>query len=161
MDPAVSGVTKIYKTHEEFLAQCKNSGKSEHAHGTNTTVWEQGQYTAYQVEQKIKVWTYIFGEYGSLSGGNEGIVELAKTKLGCAYVLGAHGPDTFDCSGFVEWVYRQKGISVPNTTESYKESEYSENEIDWSEAKPGDVLIIYKEERSGNKTYRTCCNLFR
>lgn len=150
MDPAVCGVTKIYKTHEEFLEQCKNSGKAEHAHGTETTEWEQGQYTAYQVEQKIKVWTYIFGEYGSLSGGNEGIVELAKTKLGCAYVFGTQGPNTFDCSGLVEWVYRQKGISVPRRTEAYKD--YSENEIDWSEVKPGDVLIIYQEERSGNKS---------
>ena len=147
MDPAVAQVTKIYKTHEEFLAQCKNSGKPEHAHGTNTTVWEQGQYTAYQVEQKLRIWSKIFGDYGSLSGGNSGIVELAKTKLGCSYVLGAHGPDVFDCSGFVEWVYRQSGISVPWSTDAYKPYQDTDSEIDWSEAEPGDILIVFGDER--------------
>ena len=40
MDPDRAGVTKIYKTHQEFLQMCKNSGNSEHAYGTDTTVWE-------------------------------------------------------------------------------------------------------------------------
>ena len=148
MDPARAGVTKIYKTHEEFLSLCKNSGKSEHAEGTTTTVWEQGQYTAWQVEQKLDVWNYIFGDYGSLSGGNSEIVEIAKTKLGCPYVLGAKGPDSFDCSGFVYWVYKQKGIEVPLSTSSYKSYMGSTNEIDWTQAQPGDILLIFDNERS-------------
>ncbi len=67
MDPAVAGVTKIYATHEEFVAKCLNGG-SEHAPGTKTTPWEQGQYTAWQLEEKMNIWKDIFGEYGSLSG---------------------------------------------------------------------------------------------
>ena len=67
MDPAVKGVTKIYKTHEEFLEKCKNSGLPEHAYGTETTVWEQGQYTAWQVEIKLQTWDAIFGEFGDRS----------------------------------------------------------------------------------------------
>ena len=71
MDPDRAGVTKIYATHEEFLTKCKDSGLPEHAAGTVTTVWEQGQYTAWKVEKKLEVWNEIFGAYGSLnSGGN-------------------------------------------------------------------------------------------
>lgn len=71
MDPARAGVTKIYTTHEEFLTKCKDSGLPEHAEGTETTVWEQGQYTAWQVEIKLKTWQDIFGEFGSLqTSGN-------------------------------------------------------------------------------------------
>lgn len=148
MDPTRAGVTKIYKTHEEFLSLCKNSGKAEHAEGTVTTVWEQGQYTAYQVEQKLDVWNYIFGDYGSLSGGNSDIVELAKTKLGCPYVWGAKGPNSFDCSGFVYWVYKEKGITVPSSTSEYKSYKGTSTEISLSEAQPGDILLIFDNERS-------------
>ena len=148
MDPDRAGVTRIYKTHQEFLSLCKDSGKPEHAAGTVTTVWEQGQYTAYQVEQKLDVWDYIFGDYGSLSGGNQEVVEIAKTKLGCKYVYGSNGPNEFDCSGLVEWVFKQKGITVPRSTGGYKDYVGTATEISWSEAQPGDILIIFKEERS-------------
>lgn len=148
MDPARAGITKIYKTHAEFLAKCKNSGKAEHAYGTTATVWEQGQYTAWQVEQKLSVWKAIFGNYGSLSsGGSSDIVELAKTKLKSKYVLGSNGPDTFDCSGFVYWVYKQFGINVPGSTDAYESYVGTKKEISWSEAQPGDILIVFKYER--------------
>ena len=43
-------------------------------------------------------------------------VSLAKSKLGCKYVWGATGPNTFDCSGLTSWVYKQMGISIPRTS---------------------------------------------
>lgn len=88
MDPARAGVTKIYSTHEEFLSKCKDSGLSEHAYETVVTTWENGQYTAWQVEKKLQFWNTIFGSYGSISTeGNSNIVEMAKSKLGSPYVL--------------------------------------------------------------------------
>ena len=148
MDPAVAGVTKIYSTHAEFLKKCKDSGLTEHAYGTNVTEWENGQYTAWQVEQKLKTWNKIFGKYGNLSsGGNTTIVETAKSKLGSPYVLGAKGPDTFDCSGFVYWVYKQQKINVPGTTDAYKSYIGGPKEISWDEAQPGDILIVTNTER--------------
>lgn len=71
MDPARAGVTDIYSTHEEFLLKCYNAG-GEHAQGTVTTPWEQGQYTAWQCKGKINLWNEIFGDYGSLGGGTGG-----------------------------------------------------------------------------------------
>lgn len=148
MDPSIANVTKIYSTHAEFLTKCKNSGLSEHAYGTSVTEWENGQYTAWQVEQKLTTWEHIFGNFGSLPGsGSTEIVETAKSKLGCPYVLGAKGPDSFDCSGFVYWVYKQKGITVPGSTDEYKSYINSGKEIDWSQAQPGDILIIFNTER--------------
>lgn len=38
-------------------------------------------------------------------------IEVAKSKLGCKYILGAKGPDTFDCSGFVYWCLKQVGVN--------------------------------------------------
>lgn len=52
----------------------------------------------------------------SVSGGNQKLLELAKSKLGCKYVWGAVGPNTFDCSGLTSWIHKQMGISIPRTS---------------------------------------------
>lgn len=40
----------------------------------------------------------------------EAMITMAKSRLGCRYVLGAKGPAQFDCSGLVYWVINQVGI---------------------------------------------------
>lgn len=104
--------------------------------------------------------TYDFSEYnpgefssiGTSTGGSTGemgskIVEIAKEKQGCPYKLGAKGPDSFDCSGFVYWVYKQVGINVPGSTDAYMALTGSSKEISWSEAQPGDILLVFASER--------------
>lgn len=72
--------------------------------------------------------------------GNSKIVSIAESKKGCAYVYGAEGPNTFDCSGFVKWVYKQAGISLPRTTYDYEVYIGTKNEVSWEEAQPGDIV---------------------
>lgn len=45
------------------------------------------------------------------------IVALAKAKLNDRYVYGATGPNTFDCSGLTQYVFKEAGISIPRTSE--------------------------------------------
>lgn len=45
------------------------------------------------------------------------LISTAKSKLGSPYVWGATGSrGSFDCSGFVGWVYAQHGVSLPRTS---------------------------------------------
>ena len=45
------------------------------------------------------------------------VVALAKEQVGKPYVWGATGPDKFDCSGLVQYVYQYAaGINLPRTT---------------------------------------------
>lgn len=44
------------------------------------------------------------------------VIDTALSKLGAPYVYGARGPDMFDCSGFVQWVWAQHGVAIPPTT---------------------------------------------
>ena len=45
------------------------------------------------------------------------VVALAKEQVGKPYVWGATGPDKFDCSGLVQYVYQHAaGIDLPRTT---------------------------------------------
>ena len=46
------------------------------------------------------------------------VVDYALSRIGCPYVWGAAGPDTFDCSGLVRWAYLQVGMSLPHQTEA-------------------------------------------
>lgn len=108
------------------------------------------QYLYEEIIQKYDLENYdkMTSSDFQLDDGSEKIVEIAKTKIGCPYVYGAKGPDTFDCSGFVYWVYGQLGISVPKTTEGYNGYLNTNLEISWDQAKPGDILLISASERN-------------
>jgi cell wall-associated NlpC family hydrolase len=43
----------------------------------------------------------------------EDVVDLAATLIGRPYVWGAEGPNTFDCSGLMQYVYKEFGIDLP------------------------------------------------
>lgn len=66
------------------------------------------------------------------------LVSLAKSKLGCKYVWGATGPNTFDCSGLTSWCYKQVGISIPRT--SLEQSKDGKS-VSKSNLQPGDLLF--------------------
>ena len=77
----------------------------------------------------------------SSSSDNTGanIVEYAKSKLGCKYVWGATGPNTFDCSGLTSWCHKQVGISIPRTSGEQRKSGTS---ISKEDALPGDIVCF-------------------
>lgn len=71
---------------------------------------------------------------------NGSVVDYALSRIGCPYVWGAEGPETFDCSGLVRWAYLQVGISLPHQTESLYYAAAAQLPVE--NAQPGDVLWI-------------------
>ena len=43
------------------------------------------------------------------------IISRARTMIGMPYVRGGRNPGGFDCSGLVQWAYKNEGISLPRT----------------------------------------------
>jgi peptidoglycan DL-endopeptidase CwlO len=69
-------------------------------------------------------------------------VAAAMTRLGDRYVFGATGPSRFDCSGLVQWAYRQAGIG----TTHYTGTLYNDyRHIPESQLKPGDLVFFYRD----------------
>ena len=58
--------------------------------------------------------------------------------LGCRYVWGATGPNTFDCSGLTSWCHKQLGINIPRTSLAQSKSGKA---VSKSDLQPGDLLF--------------------
>ncbi|QLY34246.1 C40 family peptidase [Nocardia huaxiensis] len=70
----------------------------------------------------------------------ERAVEAAKSRLGSYYRSGGNGPDSFDCSGLVQWSYAQAGVALPRTSHSQLASG---TPVELDELQPGDLVSFY------------------
>ncbi|ENZ9562305.1 TPA: NlpC/P60 family protein [Clostridioides difficile] len=98
-----------------------------------------------EAEKNLKDVTYqIQGNNQSSSTNNSSktdkLISIAKSKLGCNYVYGAEGPNTFDCSGFTQWCYKQIGIKIPRTVATQSKAGSAVDLKDRSKWKAGDLL---------------------
>lgn len=66
------------------------------------------------------------------------VVAKAATKLGDRYVYGATGPSTFDCSGLVQWTYKQLGVNLPRTAD--EQSRFG-SAVTKAQLLPGDLVF--------------------
>lgn len=83
---------------------------------------------------------------GSTSSGGSlnAFISAAKSKLGCRYVRGGKGPNTFDCSGFVYWCLRQAGVSQKYLTSSgWRNVSNYQKVRSLTDLKMGDVIVFY------------------
>lgn len=72
--------------------------------------------------------------------------KAAEAKLGSPYIYGAAGPDAFDCSGLVQWAYKQAGLNLPRT--SYDQAAAG-TPVSRDNLQVGDVISFYNGSHSG------------
>ncbi|MEV0686549.1 C40 family peptidase [Nocardia sp. NPDC050378] len=73
-------------------------------------------------------------------------LDAALSKVGSPYVYGAAGPDAFDCSGLVQWAYRQAGIELPRTSDAQLGAG---TPVALGDLRPGDLVSFYGGGHSG------------
>ena len=75
------------------------------------------------------------------------IASRAQAHIGIPYRFGgAHPNDGFDCSGFIQYVFKQEGLDVPRT--SREQAAYSRN-IPLTSAQAGDILLFEMTTKKG------------
>lgn len=89
-----------------------------------------------------------------VEGIRDDIVQHAVSLLGKPYKSAAKGPDAFDCSGLVYYVYKKVNITLPVMTEGLIKAGY---DVSRDSVLPGDLVFfkIKKNFHSGimiNKT---------
>lgn len=76
------------------------------------------------------------------------LIEQAKTALGTPYVPGGTDTQGFDCSGFVQWAYRNVGVTLPRTAR--------EQSVMGRPIKPGSMMagdiVAFNHPRRGYHT---------
>ena len=75
------------------------------------------------------------------SGKGATVVSTARNYIGSKYVYGATGPNSFDCSGFTQYVFKLHGVSLNRTAAA----QYSNGvAVDRSNLQPGDLVMFGK-----------------
>ena len=77
----------------------------------------------------------------------DSLVQLALTKKGKPYVRAGSGPNSFDCSGFTMWVYKQFGIDLPHgSVTQFKVGK----KVERKDIRPGDLVFFYRSRCVGH-----------
>ena len=67
------------------------------------------------------------------------IIEYAKSFVGVPYLYGGQSPKGFDCSGYIMYVFKNFGISLPRTA---AEQYYRGARVGANDARPGDIVAF-------------------
>ena len=105
---------------------------------------EAEQRAAAEAEAARQREEFIFPPGGTNIPSKGSVIDYAESRIGCPYVWGATGPNSFDCSGLTSWCYLQIGIWIGRTTEDQLAKAKAVGAVlPLSEAAPGDVLYQY------------------
>ena len=119
---------KELKDNEELLAQIQEE--------------ERQQEQALKAQQDALFQQIVLNQplntEEEVSDKAQAIILSAKQYLGVPYVWGGTTPNGFDCSGLMQWVFAQNGVSIPRVSQA---QQASVKEIPISEVQPGDLVF--------------------
>ena len=73
------------------------------------------------------------------SGSGQSVANIAASMIGNPYVWGGTAPGGFDCSGLVQYAYRQVGVNIARTTGGQAGNGYS---VGLGNLQAGDILLF-------------------
>ena len=71
------------------------------------------------------------------------LLAIARSKVGCPYVWGSKGPNSFDCSGFVNYVLNQAGVQQSYITSAGWRNVGKYTRISsYNDLRAGDIIVV-------------------
>lgn len=74
-----------------------------------------------------------------VSGNGQAAANIASSMLGQPYVWGGTAPGGFDCSGLIQYVYKQLGVNLARTTYGQAGNGYA---VNVNSVQAGDILLF-------------------
>ncbi|MFF6829802.1 NlpC/P60 family protein [Streptomyces longwoodensis] len=71
------------------------------------------------------------------TGSAAAVIAFARAQIGDAYVLGATGPNSWDCSSLLQTAFKQAGISLPRVSQ---DQSTAGTPVSLNSLQPGDIL---------------------
>jgi len=68
-----------------------------------------------------------------------GALKFMRSNIGKAYVLGATGPDAYDCSGLIQAAWKAVGVTLPRTSGQQFDATLR---IGYEDLQPGDLVFF-------------------
>ncbi|MRX68211.1 NlpC/P60 family protein [Flavobacterium resistens] len=97
-------------------------------------------FSSFKNKEKEKQ-IHVHFETNKNQADRDSIVAYAKKYLGTPYVYAGNDPKKgFDCSGFVNYVFKNYGVTLPRSSGEYKNIG---TKLNPEEFKVGDILVFY------------------
>ena len=74
------------------------------------------------------------------------LLRYAKYFKGGKYVWGGTTPQGFDCSGYVQYLYKKHGVNLPRTAWSQSKKGFA---VDMNKVQKGDLLFFLTDKKRG------------
>lgn len=115
-----------------------SSGSSSESSGSSSGDYEYDEYgNVIDTDNTVSGSDYV-SSGSSYSGAGSSVVDFATQFVGNPYVWGGTSlTNGADCSGFVQSVYSNFGISLPRTSYEQQNAGY---EVSYADAQPGDLI---------------------
>ncbi|MFI2798800.1 C40 family peptidase [Bacillus cereus] len=95
---------------------------------------------------KIKTWKGDkWMNLNQTDSGSSGVIDLALKQLGKPYVEAGTGPNGFDCSGFIYYVFKNNGYNIVRTSVAG----YWGMVTKISDPQPGDLVFLQNTYKAG------------
>ena len=136
-----SVITKLSNGTVVDVLESASNGWKKIKTSNGTIGWVSGSYLANGVVEQTST---------PSTNKVQAVIDLAHKQLGKPYVWGAEGPNSFDCSGLIYYVYKNAAsITLPRTSSA----QYSAGvAVSRSNLKAGD-LIFSSTDGTGNITH--------
>ena len=136
-----SVITKLSNGTVVDVLESASNGWKKIKTSIGTIGWVSGSYLANGVVEQTST---------PSTNKVQAVIDLAHKQLGKPYVWGAEGPNSFDCSGLIYYVYKNAAsITLPRTSSA----QYSAGvAVSRSNLKAGD-LIFSSTDGTGNITH--------
>ena len=109
-------------------------------------------YTSFQAEaifakSKVNIGAIpadqqVSSQIHDTSTKRQAIILTATDLIGTPYVWGGNDLSGFDCSGFIEYIFKKNGLYMPRTT---NQQQYFGESITFDQVRPGD-LYFFEED---------------